>query len=146
MFPQTLYKYRSFENWRLLVDILVNHRLYAAPFKDLNDPMEGRYYFFSDELSKAFRRLVPARKDEWRICSLTSNPSSTLMWSYYSGGHTGVVLGLTVLLPPSRAFRIEQVRDDTTRTSGASSQRVHLFRSSWSRSKSAFERRNTISS
>ena len=103
---QLLFKYRSLENWRFLLDILINNRLYAAPFKDLNDPMEGRYYYCGDEVTKAFRRLVRARKDEWRICSLTKDPTTRLMWSYYSGGHTGVALGLTVPHSPS-----DQIRD-----------------------------------
>ena len=93
---QLLFKYRSLEHWRFLLDILVNNRLYAAPFKDLNDPMEGRYYYFGDEMTTSVQGLVPPRKDDWRICSLTKDPTNTLMWSYYSGGHTGVALGLTV--------------------------------------------------
>ena len=55
MAEQLLFKYRSLENWRWLLDILVNNRLYAAPFKDLNDPMEGRYFYFGDEMTQAFR-------------------------------------------------------------------------------------------
>ena len=107
MAEQLLFKYRSLDNWRFLLDILVNNRLYAAPFRDLNDPMEGRYYYFGDELTKAFRKLVRARKDDWRICSLSKDPTNTLMWSYYSGGHTGVALGLTV--PTCSSQRIKDV-------------------------------------
>jgi len=111
MAEQVLFKYRSLENWQFLLNILVNKRLYAALFKDLNDPMEGRYYYFGDEMTKAFRRVVRARKDDWRICSLTKDPNNTLMWSYYSGGHTGVALGLTV--PSSSSYRIRDVFYDS---------------------------------
>src|SRR5262245_20465124 len=111
MAEQLLFKYRSLENWRFLLDILVNNRLYASPFKDLNDPMEGRYYYFVDEMTRAFKRLVRARKDDWRSCSLTKDPTNTLMWSYYSGGHTGVALGLTV--PQSSAQRMREVFYDS---------------------------------
>jgi hypothetical protein len=121
MAEQVLFKYRSLENWQFLLDILVNKRLYAAPFKDLNDPMEGRYYYFGDEMTKAFRRVVRARKDDWRICSLTKDPNNTLMWSYYSGGHTGVALGLTV--PSSSSCRIRDVFYDSQIGIGPSSQR-----------------------
>jgi hypothetical protein len=121
MAEQLLFKYRSLENWRFLLDILVNSRLYAAPFKNLNDPMEGRYYYGDGEMTKAFRRLVRARKDEWRICSLTKDPQNTLMWSYYSTGHTGVALGLTV--PDSPSDQIRDVRYDSQIGIGASSQR-----------------------
>ena len=27
------------------LDILINKRLYSAPFKDLNDPMEGVFFY-----------------------------------------------------------------------------------------------------
>jgi hypothetical protein len=118
---QILFKYRSLENWRFLLDILVNNRLYAAPFKDLNDPMEGRYYYFGDEMTRAFKRLIRARKDDWRICSLTKNPTNTLMWSYYSGGHTGVALGLTV--PRSSSHLLRDVRYDSQIGIGSSSLR-----------------------
>ena len=121
MAEQLLFKYRSLENWRFLLDILVNNRLYAAPFRDLNDPMEGRYFYFGDEMTQAFRRLVRAGKDDWRICSLTKDPTNTLMWSYYSGGHTGVALGLTV--PKSLSYRIEDVRYDSQIGIGPSSRR-----------------------
>ena len=118
---QLLFKYRTLENWRFLLDILINNRLFAAPFKDLNDPMEGRYYYYGDEMTKAFRKLVRARKDEWRICSLTKDPQNTLMWSYYSAGHTGVALGLTV--PNSASDRIKDVYYDSHIGIGPSSQR-----------------------
>jgi hypothetical protein len=121
MAEQVLFKYRSLDNWQFLLDILVNKRLYAAPFKDLNDPMEGRYYYFGDEMTKAFRRVVRARKDDWRICSLTKDPNNTLMWSYYSGGHTGVALGLTA--PSSSPYRIRDVFYDSQIGIGPNSQR-----------------------
>jgi hypothetical protein len=88
-----LYKYRSLENWKFLVDILVNKRLYAASFHMLNDPMEGRYLYSADEVTKAFRSSIQRQKKALRICSLTEDPLNTLMWSYYAGGHSGVVLG-----------------------------------------------------
>ena len=39
------YKYRSVDNFRNFVDIILNNRLYAASYQDLNDPMEGHYYY-----------------------------------------------------------------------------------------------------
>lgn len=40
-----LYKYRSIENFQFFVDIILNKRLYAARYLDLNDPMEGHYIY-----------------------------------------------------------------------------------------------------
>ena len=39
---EILYKYRSLDNWKFVLDIFLNKRLYAASFYDMNDPMEGR--------------------------------------------------------------------------------------------------------
>ena len=88
------FKYRSLENWRFVVDLFVNQRLFAAPYRDLNDPMEGRYSYFKDEISREFRRQVRGRKGELRICSLSEDPKNTLMWSYYAGGHKGIAVGV----------------------------------------------------
>ncbi len=37
------YKYRGIKEFRYFVDIILNKRLFAAPYFDLNDPMEGHY-------------------------------------------------------------------------------------------------------
>jgi len=81
MTQQILFKYRSLDNWKYLVDILLEQRLWAAPFYSLNDPMEGRYRYYGDEVRKAFRRAVHRSKEIWKICSLTTTPKNTLMWS-----------------------------------------------------------------
>ena len=91
-----LYKYRSLDNWKFLLDILINKRLHAARFQDLNDPMEGRYYYESEVISREFRRAIRQEKDRLKVCSLSRNPLNTLMWSYYAGGHTGVVIGVSL--------------------------------------------------
>ncbi len=44
MSSEVLYKFRSLENWKFVLDIVIHKRLHAAPFDELNDPMEGRYY------------------------------------------------------------------------------------------------------
>ncbi len=110
--PQNvLFKYRSLDNWKFLIDILIGQRLYAAPFRALNDPMEGRYQYRGDDVSKAFDRSIRVSKDYWKICSLTTKSTSTLMWSYYAGGHTGVALGVAVRARPGQ--RILRVRYDS---------------------------------
>jgi len=108
---EVLYKYRSLDNWKFILDILLEERLYAASFKTLNDPMEGRYHYQRDEVSKAFDRSLRMSKDYWRICSLTTKPTSTLMWSYYAGGHTGVALG--VVVPAKRGQTLRPVIYDS---------------------------------
>src|ERR1022692_4032287 len=48
-----------------------------------NDPKEQAK--FMDDLSKDIQRMVSKR----RICCLTRDPTSTLMWSHYAENHHG---------------------------------------------------------
>lgn len=47
-----LFKYRNLSNIQFALDIFINKRLYAANFKTLNDPMEGRYMYTRGALTK----------------------------------------------------------------------------------------------
>jgi hypothetical protein len=91
---QPLYKYRSLDNWKFVIDAIANSRLYAATFDTLNDPMEGRYYYFGDDVSRDFRRAIFESRKRRRICSLSKTRDNTLLWSYYGGGHKGIALGV----------------------------------------------------
>ena len=91
---QTLYKYRSLATWAPIIDIIANERLYAAPFEALNDPMEGRYYYFSDAVSEGLRKAIYQSKLRRNICSFSAAKNNTLLWSYYANGHTGVAFAV----------------------------------------------------
>jgi hypothetical protein len=52
---------------------------------------------FMDDLSKDIQRMVSKR----RICCLTRDPTSTLMWSHYAENHHGVCLEFGVDNDPS---------------------------------------------
>jgi len=93
---KVFYKYRSLENWKFVLDAIINSRLYAATFDTLNDPMEGRYYYFGPDVTRDFRRAIRQSKRRRRICSLSKTRRSTLLWSYYGGGHTGIALGVQI--------------------------------------------------
>jgi hypothetical protein len=112
MFMQILYKYRSLNNWKFALDILLNSRLYAAPFETLNDPMEGRYVYFGDKVTRQFKNAIQKRRAGWKICSLSKTASSTVMWSLYADGHRGITLGVGV--PPARAsgFVLKDIKYD----------------------------------
>lgn len=91
-----LYKYRSLENFKNFVDIIMKKRLYAAKFKDLNDPMEGQYYYSRGELDRNIRDRLLEEKDELRISSLSRINNNELMWSHYTNGQKGVAIGLRI--------------------------------------------------
>jgi hypothetical protein len=91
-----LYKYRSLDNFRNFVDIILKNRLYAAKYKDLNDPMEGQYYYQTGELNRDIRNKLLEEKGELRLCSLSKVNDNQLMWSHYTNGQRGVAIGLRI--------------------------------------------------
>jgi hypothetical protein len=112
MSNEILFKYRSIQNWKFLLDIFLKKRLYAATYKELNDPMEGRYYYHSDDVSREFRKAIRSQKREWKICSLSRTHRNTLMWSYYADGHKGIAIGITVRSPRSTPYTVRNVSYD----------------------------------
>ncbi len=93
---EILYKYRSLDNFKNFVDIILKNRLYAAKYKDLNDPMEGQYYYQTGELNRDIRNKLLEEKGELRLCSLSKVNDNQLMWSHYTNGHRGVAVGLRI--------------------------------------------------
>ena len=93
-----LYKYRGIRDFRFFTDIILKSRLYAAPYFDLNDPMEGKYLYRQGGglLDEDMRRLLKGEKEKLRICALSRDPNNELMWSHYSEGHRGVVIGVKI--------------------------------------------------
>ena len=94
-----LYKYKSLDNFKFFVDIILKKRLYAANYQNLNDPMEG-YYLYSDEPnspnSPNLVDVIKDKKQKLRIVSLSRNANHLLMWSHYANGHRGVAIGVEV--------------------------------------------------
>lgn len=87
------YKFRSLNNIRYFLDILVNNRLYAARYDELNDPMEGAYLI--NACSENIIRLLRDKKYKTRICSLSKDYRHTLLWVHYADGHKGCCLEVT---------------------------------------------------
>jgi hypothetical protein len=95
--PKVLYKYRGIDNWQFFVDILFNNRLYAAKYKDMNDPMEGKYYYHSGKLDEKIREKLSEGKEKLKICSLSETNDNFLMWSHYANGHRGIAIGVEII-------------------------------------------------
>ncbi|MBO6495308.1 MAG: DUF2971 domain-containing protein [Roseivirga sp.] len=93
---EVLYKYRGLDNFKNFVDIILKNRLYAAQYKDLNDPMEGQYYYHRGELNKTIRDKILEEKGTLRILSLSRVNNNQLMWSHYADGHKGVAIGVRI--------------------------------------------------
>lgn len=106
-----LYKYRGFENLEFALDIFINQRLYAADFRTLNDPMEGRFIYSKGMLSRDDLRMIRGSKSEYKILSLSANPNNMLMWSYYAQGHQGFVVGVDIIDDTAQTIPINYVDD-----------------------------------
>ena len=90
------YKYRSLDNFKNFVDIILNSRIYAAPYFDLNDPMEGLYTYAEGSINRDMVNKIKGEKTRLRICSLSRRADSTLMWSHYADSHKGIAIGVEV--------------------------------------------------
>jgi len=91
-----LYKYRDLKDFRFFIDIILNNRLYAASYTNLNDPMEGYYRYTTGELTQEVLDHIKGEKQKLGICSLSSKDNIELMWSHYCDGHRGVVIGVEI--------------------------------------------------
>ena len=92
---EMLYKYRSLQNFELVADIIKNNRLYAASYKNMNDPMEG-FYYFDGKLDGFIKDQIYSEKSKLKICSLSIDNNDPLMWGHYANGNKGVVLGVRI--------------------------------------------------
>ncbi|WP_161129720.1 MULTISPECIES: DUF2971 domain-containing protein [Photobacterium] len=59
----------------------------------MNDPLEGRYY---SRFGNGFDEKVNIRRNEWRICALSSALDNFLLWSHYASGHKGIAIELEI--------------------------------------------------
>lgn len=91
---QPLYKFRSLQNLRRFLDILVNKRLYMAHYNEMNDPMEG--VFLSDVNHRDRLQEVWDGKQKQLICCFSTDYRHTLLWSHYADSHQGCCLEVEV--------------------------------------------------
>lgn len=89
------YKYRSLSNLKRFVDILINRRLYATHYSNLNDPMEG-FFQYAPSVPRDFINTLRNKKSSTLICSLSQTFNNGLMWSVYSDEHKGCCIKLSV--------------------------------------------------
>jgi len=88
---QLFYKYKSFDNFEYILDLLLRERLYASYYHELNDPVEG--VIDIDETISS--ELLPTWKDilnKLRVCCFSKDPDNTLLWSHYADGGRGILI------------------------------------------------------
>lgn len=89
-----LYKFRSLQNLRRFLDILVKKRLYMAHYNEMNDPMEGA--FLLEESKKHLLNDIWSGKYKKLICCFSTDYRHTLLWSHYADSHQGCCLEVKV--------------------------------------------------
>lgn len=89
-----LYKFRSLQNLRRFLDILVNKRLYMAHYNEMNDPMEGA--FLADPIHRDRLEEVWEGKRKQLICCFSTDYRHTLLWSHYADSHQGCCIEVEV--------------------------------------------------
>lgn len=78
-----LYKYRGLSSLGYFIDIILNKRLFAAKYSDLNDPFEAFI------LGSNLNGNIYEQRSNARICSASESKYNELMWSHYADGHRG---------------------------------------------------------
>lgn len=111
-----LYKYCSFEGH--FFENLKASELYFNIGSEFNDPFDTNLSFISKfanvtscDVTSMLSSQNPCYDKRIGILSLTEDPSSILMWSYYGTNHTGVCLGLDIADDPRKQFACDE-KDD----------------------------------
>lgn len=127
---ESYYKYRSLDDLERILDIIVNNRLYAAVYKDLNDPMEGK--FNKDGLDRNDFSEIYSHLKRTRICSLLKKqqeqffPDDYLMWSHYANSHSGCCVELNITKQHNKGWDLLEVsyQDELPKVEGAITDRI----------------------
>lgn len=96
-----LYKFRSLGSCTDLERtqaIIESGKFWCSRFWELNDPMEGVYWFNKGGLTEPFIRKLYDAKSKHAFCSF-SGPKAfehPLMWGYYANGFKGVAIEIEI--------------------------------------------------
>lgn len=112
--PDKLFKYCSLNNDLSLNELkfqtLKECQVYHALSKDMNDPFDGRGYFYHHEELLKFERIRNAADPRpfdfaasARSASFTANGISSMpMWAHYGSNHAGYALEYDMTAPSNR--------------------------------------------
>lgn len=102
------FKFRDLKDYKYILDIFVNRRLYSCSFRNLNDNFEGQFHWNAFDEAKRVR-LNPQKEKHLSICSFTNDYKNHLMWSHYADGHRGIVIGFVI---NETSYEVEKVNYD----------------------------------
>lgn len=125
-----LYKYRSLQNLKIVLDILLSERLYCSTYDKLNDPFEGLFLTtisygiglpgglnIMPGMGLGQGKVINNIKDinsesfqKTRICSLSSSINDVRLWSHYGDGHKGIAIEIDL---PQEETKLHEVTYNT---------------------------------
>ena len=94
-----LYKFKTFEPFNRIEDILTNNRFYLANWRELNDPMEGYFHYIVYDTDIVFKDKIAqfiSNKNELKICSFSNTYHPVLLWTHYANQHKGMAIEVTL--------------------------------------------------
>jgi hypothetical protein len=122
-----LYKFRSLASCcdhKRAREILETGKFWCSRFWELNDPMEGIYWFNKGTLTDKFIQNVYTEKSNHVICSFSGEEAfeKPIMWGYYANGFKGIAIEIEVgcgqasIEPVTYAHKVAKItdRDETT--------------------------------
>ncbi len=92
---ETYFKYRSLNDIKRFLQILIYSELYGAKYNELNDPMEG-YFNYSPQIDLATRKEMYSKRAKTFICSVSKKHNIGVMWSHYADEHRGCCIEFEV--------------------------------------------------
>jgi len=107
------FKFR--DNFEFINDILLNNRLHAAKYTDLNDPYEGRFKLSMETkqilpetplLKRTTFKIIDIPKNA-KICAFSKSLNNILLWTHYANSCTGVAIGFEI--NKSKSTEIQEV-------------------------------------
>ncbi len=93
-----LFKFKPLNNIDYVLEMICERRFYCAAINELNDPMEGVFYYYDIPGFSSDREVTDftSAKQELRVCSFSAAGMDSTMWAHYSYGMTGVCIVIDV--------------------------------------------------
>ena len=111
---KTYYKFQRLDKFERIIEIILNKKLYGAVYKELNDPMEGK--FNREGLVKDDFKEIYGQLETTRICSLMTKqegkqdfPDNFLMWSHYADSHKGCCFELQITGDYNKDWKLTKI-------------------------------------
>jgi hypothetical protein len=94
-----LYKFRSLATKKekeRVYNTLQTGEFHLSNWKELNDPMEGVFYYITSSDNLEIIENLKFDKLKQRICSFSKTFYNLLLWSHYADGHKGIAIEIEI--------------------------------------------------